>query len=107
MQLVYLIGDKQFIAVDDITLSHYFILLEVSLGQCPIYVVYVVLSLKVSILHETILTNGRTTAIFIVFFNQVRLEKKVPSVDLITFPLCEYQMAVIIDCYTKTFKQRL
>ena len=58
MQLMNLIGDEQFVAVDNIALSHNFILLEVTLGQCAIYVIDIILSLKVAILHVTVLADG-------------------------------------------------
>ena len=74
MQLVYLIGDEQFIAMDDIALSYYFILIEVSFGQCAIYVVHIILSLKVAALHVAVLADGWKIAILIVFLDQVRLE---------------------------------
>lgn len=74
MQFVNLIGDKQFIAMDDIALSYYFILLEVSFGQCAIYVVNVVLSLKIAVLHVAVLADRWKTAVLVVLFDQVRLE---------------------------------
>lgn len=105
MQLVGLVGNEQFIVMDDIAFSYYFILFEVSFGQCSIDVVHIILPLKVAILHVAVLTNGRKTAILVVFLYQVGFEKKVPSVDLIAFPLCKYQMAVIVDGNAEAFKQ--
>ena len=74
MQLVVLVGDEQLIAVDDIAFSYYFILLEESFGQCSIYVVHVIFSLKVAVPHVAVLADGRKTAVLVVFFDQLGFE---------------------------------
>ena len=87
LQLVRLISDEQFIAVDDIRLAVHFIMLEGGLGQTAVDVIDIVFAREVARLHCAVHASGRISPIFLALVAEARLEEEVPSVDLVAFPL--------------------